>query len=282
MNHKLDTLKFVAPAFVVGVLIVAFSSQSLKREGKLDYEPNPGALAKSPFGRTIGMALQGPITRFWDRGVGSIEARAELTEGNRVDEKLFDWVTKMRETKTDGKPPEELEEIYQDYAMARIEKKLALAWKMDPRNYANYAIYQMFLWEGFASTMIESEIPVRAMSLQTLETSLTDEGSPLSLLTAAQASYDLVFAARTSKQQSPEEISKDIDTYGKLLPEIVQDYEEMVVAMKADGRWDLFSEAKKKDFGARKHYLDHLSRETKTVMENLTHNEEMKKGGRNS
>ena len=275
MNLKADTMKFVAPVFVAGVVIVALSSPSLEKEGAFEFEPNPGALAKSPFGRTVGMALQGPITRFWDRGVGSIEAKPELTDGSRPDEKLFDWVTKMREAKVDGKPPEEMKAFYKEYAMARIEKKLAVAWKMDPRNFANYAIYQMFLWEGFASEMVEPEMKVRELSLKTLETSLSDEESPLSLLTAAQAAYDLVFAARTSKVQEQREATQDIYTYSKMIPEILEDYDGMVAMMKTDGRWEQFSEAKRSEFTSRKVYLEHLKEETKTVLKTLTNIEEV-------
>ena len=273
MNLKTDTMKFVAPVLVAGVALVALSSPSLKKEGAFEFEPNPGAMAKSPFGRTVGMALQGPITRFWDRGVGHIEATPELTDGSRPDEKLFDWVTKMREAKTDGHPPVEMKPFYQEYAMARIEKKLAVAWKMDPRNFANYAIYQMFLWEGFAGDMVEPEMKVRDLSLKTLETSLSDNESPLSLLTAAQAAYDLVFAARTSKVQTQEEATQDIHTYSKMIPEILEDYNGMVAAMKTDGRWNQFSEVKRNEFSSRKLYLDHLNEETKTVLKSLTKTE---------
>ncbi|MGJ8725562.1 MAG: hypothetical protein ACSHYB_13470 [Roseibacillus sp.] len=275
MNTKIDTIRFVAPVFLAGAVLVALTSPSLEEEGHFNYQPNPGAMAKSPFGRTVGMALQGPITRFWDRGVGSIEASPELAEGSRPDQELFNWVTKMRESKTDGKAPEELKELYQDYAMARIEKKLAVAWKMDPRNFANYAIYQMFLWEGFASEMMESEMAVRDLSLKTLETSLSDNESPLSLLTAAQAAYDLVFAARTSKEQEHLEATQDIYTYSKMIPEILGNYEGLVAGMKTDGRWEQFSEAKKYEFESRKRYLEHLNQETKSVLETLTRNKEV-------
>ena len=281
MNLKTDTLKFVAPAFVAGVVLVALSAPSLKKEEAFAFEPNPGALAKSPFGRTVGMALQGPITRFWDRGISSVESAPELTEGSRPDEKLFDWVTKMREGKTNGKAPDGLKDIYQDYAMARVEKKLAVAWKMDPRNFSNYAIYQMFLYEGFASESVGPEMKVRDLSLKTLETSLTDGESPMSLLTAGQAAYDLVFAARTSEEQRPLEAARDISTYGKMIPEILEDYDGVVAKMKTDGRWDQFSEVKKEEFAARKLYLEDLNEETKTVLRTFTNNEEVE-GDRNS
>ena len=275
MNTKIDTIKFVAPVFLAGAVLVALTFPSLEKDGHLKFKPNPLAMEKSPYGRTVGMALQGPVNRFWDRGVGSIEATAELTNGDRVDQKLFDWVTMMREDKTVGRAPQELRAIYQDFSMAQIEKKLAVAWKMDPRNFGNYAIYQMFVWEGFASRMIDSEIESRDLSLQTLEVSLADNESPFSLLTAAQAAYDLVFAARTSKVQSQQEATEDIYTYSKMIPEILESYDGVVATMKTDGRWEQLSQAKKNEFSSRKLYLEHLNEETKTVLKTLTNNEEV-------
>ena len=175
--------------------------------------------------------------------------------------------------------PGVLGDEYQDYAMARIEKKLSLAWKMDPRNFGNYSIYQMFLWEGFNNEVIEPQMSSRELSLTTLRVSLSDQESPLSLLTAGQAAYDIVFAARTSKNQTPREISEDIKTYSMLLPEILNDFEGVVVAMQSDGRWDQFSEVKKAEFEHRKEYLEHLNKETQTVMESLSKNEERLEGG---
>ena len=281
MNMK-TILKSVVPAFGVGAIMVAFSSRSLEQEGAFAFEPNPGALAKSPYGRTVGMALQGPVNRFWDRGIGATEQRAELLEGSRPDQKLFNWVTNLREDKTEGRAPDELAETYKDHTFSLIEKKLELAWRMDPRNFGNYAIYQMFLWEGFNSEVFESQFEVRELSLATLNASLADEGSPVSLLTAAQAAYDLVFEARTSKTQDQQESYNDITTYSELLPQIVADYDSLVSGMKSDGRWADFSEVKKGEFGARRDYLGVLLDETRIVVEKLTQTEEKLKEGSQS
>lgn len=279
---KLDSIRFAAPVFAAGVCLVALSSGSLKDNGHFEFVPNPGALAKSSFGRTIGMALQGPITKFWDRGVSSIEQRSELVEGGRVDEKLFNFVTQLKEDKSDVQLSEALGDEYQDYAMARIEKKLELAWKMDPRNFANYAIYQMFLWEGFNVDVLEAEMSVRELSLETLAISRDDKGSPMSILTAGQAAYDLVFAARTTNKQSAEESIQDIDTYSKVLVDVISDYDLMVASMQGDGRWEKLSEVKRAELNQRKAYLEHLNQETQGVLEELTRTQPERKGGHNS
>ena len=282
MNTKSNIFRFAAPLCVGGLALTLLSAPSLEKDGHFEYDPNPGAMAKSPFGRTVGMALQGPITRFWDHGVGSNSASAELIEANRPDEKLFNFVSELRDGKTAQGASEKLDEEYKDYAMARVEKKLSLAWKMDPRNFANYAIYQMFLWEGFNYDVISSDLDVRTLSLQTLETSLEDKESPVSLLTAGQAAYDLVFAARTSKEQNSEEAFDDINTYSRLLPQIIKDYDVIVSAMQEDGRWDRISEVKKSEFNERKAYLERLNQETREVVERLSKSQVSNEGGLNS
>lgn len=282
MNLNLDSIKVVVPVFVAGVVMMALTSPILEENGHFDYQPNPGALAQSPFGRTVGLALQGPVTRFWDRGVGSIEKEQKLSTGGRVDQRLFNHVSSLRNAKTNGQTPAELGDQYQDFAMAKIEKKLSLAWKMDPRNFSNYAIYQMFLWEGFNNGLIESEMKVRELSLRTLEVSLDDEQSPMSLLTAGQAAYDLVFAARTDDDQDYEEATRDVDTYSKMIPEILNEYDEMVAEMQRNGRWDLYSEVKKSEFEQRKRYLEHLNSQARRMVEQLTQSEEPTTEGRNS
>lgn len=262
MNTKLGKFRIAAPLLLLGVFCTAGTQSALEKSGRMHYQPNPGALARSPFGRTVGMALQGPITKFWDRGVGSVIDDQEDVEGSRPDQKLFNWVNDMRDAKTDVAEESKLYHEHRSHIMARIEKKLALAWDMDPRNYANYAIYQMFLWENFSSDVIESEHSVRDLSLATLEASLADEDSPISLLTAGQATYDLVFAARTSTDQNPSQASQDIKTYSELLPDLIGRYEGLVAEMKADGRWDKFSEVKRLEFGWRKNYLEKLKEDT--------------------
>lgn len=267
MNTTLGKFRVAAPMFALGVLCTAGALPSLEDGDRLHYQPNPGALARSPFGRTVGMALQGPITKFWDRGVGSVIDDQEKIAGSRPDQKLFNWVNEMRDAKADAPESSKMYHEHKSHIMARIEKKLALAWEMDPRNFANYAIYQMFLWEDFASDVLESEHTVRDLSLATLEESLKDEDSPVSLLTAGQATYDLVFAARTSTEQDPSEASQDIAKYSVLLPDLIDRYESLVATMKEDGRWQQFSEVKRLEFGWRRDYLQKLKADTDRYLE---------------
>ncbi len=282
MISKTDTIKYVAPVFVAGAALIALTIPALEKGGHLEFEPNPGALAKSPYGRTAGLALQGPVSRFWDRGIGSIEGVQRVKDSNRLSEKLFKHVVNLREEKTSGQYPPELKEVYQGFTMAKIERKLEVAWSMDPRNFGNYAVYQIFLWEGFAHRVIDPKMPVREMSLETLNLALKDERSPLSLLTAGQAAYDLVFAARTSTEQDPAESRADIMTYSKVLPDILAEYDQTVADMKADGSWNNLSEIKHAEFAERKRYLDYLNQETEMVVKQLTQSDKENKEDRQS
>jgi hypothetical protein len=150
---------------------------------------------------------------------------------------------------------------------------------MDPRNFANYAIYQMFVWEGFSKGLVESKYQPRELSLRTLEICKADEKSPMSVLTAGQAAYDIVFTARLSKEQPIEERLADIEKYGRMLPEFINEFDELVAEMKADGSWDKLSAVKQEEFFAREAYLQKLNRETRDVFEKFNLAGNMNEGG---
>lgn len=259
----------VASLLIVGVTTAAISQSGIAAKGALSYEPNPAALQRSPYGRTIGMALQGPVNRFWDRGIGSMEASLKLEEASRPDQKLFNHIAVMQQGKADTKGLYSRSKKYQQHMMGKIEEKLSLAWRFDPRNFGNYAIYQTFLWEDFSGDAFVAEMTARELSLKTLDFSLQDKRSPTSLLTAGQASYDIVFDSRLDQSLPAEKRAADIKKYGQFLKEVIDRYEALVAEMKSDGSWDAFSPAKMEEFHQRKVYLDHLSRETKRVSQEL-------------
>jgi hypothetical protein len=53
---------------VVGLWGGLSLTAGLKRSGKLDYRPNPLTLNGSPFGRTLALAMRGPVDVYWHRG----------------------------------------------------------------------------------------------------------------------------------------------------------------------------------------------------------------------
>lgn len=271
----------IASLFLVGVTVAAISQAKVASQGALSYEPNPAALQRSPYGRTIGMALQGPVNRFWDRGIGGVEESFELEEVSSPHQKLFNHIAKMQQGKAETQGLFSRSKKYQKHAMGKVEEKLSLAWRFDPRNFGNYAIYQTFLWEDFSGEAYTAEMTARELSMKTLALSLQDERSPTSLLTAAQASYDIVFDARLDKKMSPEQRAQYIAEYGESLQNVIRRYELLVAEMKADGSWQEFSPVKIEEFEQRKIYLDHLSRETEKVTQELASNQSYKTGGNN-
>lgn len=269
----------VAALLLVGVTTAAISQSGIASKGALSYEPNPAALQRSPYGRTIGMALQGPVTRFWDRGIGSMEETLKLEEASRPDQRLFNHIAEMQQGKADTKGLYNRSKKYQQHMMGKVEQKLSLAWKFDPRNFGNYAIYQTFLWEDFSGDTFAAAMTSRELSLKTLELALKDERSPTSLLTAGQASYDIVFDARLDEEMSQEDRAANIEQYGQSLKDVIERYEGLVAEMKADGTWNKFSPVKIDEFQQRKVYLDNLNRETKKVAHELASNQSQPAGG---
>ena len=240
---------------VLGLVVVAVSRPSLSQQGLFEFEPNPGALAGSPFGRTIGIGMQGPVLRVWDRGLGGMEGRADRAEGGLIGG-LFNHVTALGERKAAIGDTLERSKDYERFALAKVEHRLERAWKMDPRNFANYALYQMFLFEDFSGGMVEKKMSMREMSLATLDACEVDQGSPVTTLTAAQASYDLVFDAWTSPEMTLDEKQVQIRQYTEKLENLLTEYKALVAEWKENGRWDDLSTPRKEDFQL---YIERLS-----------------------
>ena len=53
---------------VVGLGGGLYLTAGLKQSGKLDYRPNVLTLNGSPFGRTLALAMRGPVDVYWHRG----------------------------------------------------------------------------------------------------------------------------------------------------------------------------------------------------------------------
>ena len=254
---------------VLGLVLVMVSGSSLSQRGLFEFEPNPGALAGSPFGRTIGIGMQGPVMRVWDRGLGGIEGRADRSKGGLLG-KLFNHITVLGEAKSAVGDDLERDEDYKRFALAKIENRLERAWKMDPRNFANYALYQMFLFEDFSDGIVEKKMSMREMSLATLDACEVDRGSPVTTLTAAQASYDLVFDAWTSPDLTLGEKQVRIGQYTEKLENLLADYNASVSEWKRNGRWDELSEPRKEDFQLYTERLKFMLKDSRERLEQAT------------
>ena len=65
-KSKIIALQLVLLA--IGTVAWAWQSRSFQQDGKLAHEPNLLHLKRSPFGRTLALAMRGPVDVYWHRG----------------------------------------------------------------------------------------------------------------------------------------------------------------------------------------------------------------------
>lgn len=65
---KYNTRTIQLVLLALGALGWVSLSKSFQDDGKLDHEPNPLHLKRSPFGRTLALAMRGPVDVYWHRG----------------------------------------------------------------------------------------------------------------------------------------------------------------------------------------------------------------------
>jgi hypothetical protein len=65
-NSQTITIQLVL--LVAGTIGWVWQGTVLKGDGKLDHEPNVLHLKRSPFGRTLALAMRGPVDVYWHRG----------------------------------------------------------------------------------------------------------------------------------------------------------------------------------------------------------------------
>ncbi|MDP0490559.1 MAG: hypothetical protein Q7Q71_05875 [Verrucomicrobiota bacterium JB023] len=263
----------------LGALLCSFGHHSISDTGLLEKKPNVACLKGSPYGRTLGLALQGPIVKFWDRGVGAVEESALAS----ADEKrsFGDWLAALNEKRSKAADHRPVSPVQERHAMAKIEKRLALAWQMDPRNYSNYAIYQMFLFESFNEFGVTGARACRELSQATIQSCLSDQENPYSMLTGAQAAYDLVVTGAIF-QEAFEGGASELLSYGHYVPRFLSEYEQVVSDMKANGSWANISSYRQEEMEARAAYLYKLNDDAQNLLRRVTQTSTLEKGGHSS
>lgn len=216
--------------FAAGTLAVAVAwagqSVSLREQGMLDLTPNIAALGQSPYGKTLGFAIQSPIDAYWhsaedhdhDHEHGhdaEHEHEHDPNEPGGTHPGCADphcphehgavatanpgeaphgllpaakgFIEEMSHAVEKRTSPYGQSSAHKRYIRRQIERKLATAYWLDPGNYANYNAYHLFLSESSLHTRDVDFPSVRDLADRT-RLSVDSEGvNPEPWLTAASA-----------------------------------------------------------------------------------------------
>lgn len=143
----------------------AWQAVALREAGHFDMVPNFAAIGRSPYGKTLAMAIQGPVDAYWHKGreaqhnhEAERESHGESCEhchhheleqasGSFIAE-AKSFVEKMEEAIDNPNTPYGQSVAHERYLHRQIEKKLEVAYWLDPGNYANFNALMLFLSES--------------------------------------------------------------------------------------------------------------------------------------
>lgn len=222
----------------------------LQDAGKLAHEPNFLALGSSPYGKTLAMAIQGPVENEWHQGGergGSPAGDAgehghdHGAEGHVHGEgcgpacggglpaetpvgpiqKAKSHIDHLAEAVVKPNTTKPLTPAHKKYIHRRIEKKLEMAYWLDPGNYANFLSLMLFLSESdFASRKVDADkvFYYADNTLHHVEKNENVNPEPwLTAASAANAKLEWYFRLRNERPAVRSEFEKSLQDFERCL-----------------------------------------------------------------
>lgn len=217
----------------VAALLWLPAAFQLRAGGHLEFTPNPGSIGSSPYGKTLGLAIQGPIDVVWHVGQnedpfdhhhhhdGAAEHAEEHDCCPHCDSKAarsdssphlpgpiasaHHWLEDLQHAsrrRTSEFAPVGLHRIH---LRREVERKLRFAYWLDPTNFSNYNALFLFLTEQSLTERDSDLAAVLELADQTREIVEREQANPEPWLTAAATHLaHLEIAYRLKDQQAPD------------------------------------------------------------------------------
>lgn len=241
-----------------GVMLCAYSSQAIKRTDGFRFEPNPFGIKQSPYGKVISTSLQGPVDIDWHimqgcplkiKGCPMCEAHDERQRReDAMKSPLGRCISQAQQGVVERTNPNPLNTMHKLYLRQEMQDKLKFAYELDPANYANYNIYNLFLTIGSLRTKDVAESAVIALAEQTIDYGLNDASDPRSYLTAASAASNaLEIILRDNSGYAAGDARRFLDRMEESMSRYAVARERWLAA----GLWENLSEARRTELEER-------------------------------
>jgi hypothetical protein len=261
----------------LGILSWAGVTLSLQERGALEFDLNVLTLKKGPFGRTVAIAMRGPVDRYFGNGVSHAQGQGSggacsheghaaedcerntsetLSEEGTVHRSLLMRIDEWNSAYNTRSNPLGSSERHQKFLMGETQKRLRLSYEMDPSNFAAYGSYFLFLSEALSILQEEGREmeyrqqaaqEARALCEMTIRYCQTLEGEPSALLTAAAAAHDSI---QIRYQEGGEGMQQEILSFLKKQRECLGAFYEVKSRMTDEGNWDAFPEIRRQEMDA--------------------------------
>ncbi len=200
-------VKRFTPALLLLSLIL-FGVSNVSRQS----EVNPLSVFGSAYGKTIAMGMQSPIELIWHEGANDHHEEAENLEAGElhmhVVEKKVDYpnnlkgfITHLDDQKKARTNPLANRKLHRSFIRGTVERKIKLAWRMDPAHYDNYANYHFFLTESGVAERERNYQHAISIAEQTLHHCRRHVDDPQAMITASAAAQNVVDVMLTFQQR---------------------------------------------------------------------------------
>ncbi len=264
---------------VLCLLIPTYQWSLMQKQEKHQAPINPMALYSSPYGKLFSSLLQQPINAAWHKGIEIHEPKkvdhqvapkhenagkmehshhggsdhcdeCDLAAGRFAKrQNRSSWLSSMSDEidllamlaskRTNPKP---ISQAHKLYVAQNIERKLLVAYNLDPTNYGAYDALFLFLTENPVSGLGGEHQLKQAEFItgHTLRVSTLDEVNPLSSITAGLATLNLFMLDFVHEKPKDAEYNKAL--YLKI-GEYLAKYHRLKGDAENAGTWDLVPEA---------------------------------------
>jgi hypothetical protein len=236
-----------------GVIAWAVAGRPLLTDHELEVPLNPFGINRGPYGEVLAMAMQGPIGKYAEVGISGA-AHSHPAEAPRDDQEhdsgagiplkakfdqLLSSLSELPEVRTN---PNAASEGLKRHLRQQTERKLRLAYQLDPSNYGNYNSLHFFLTEPAVSTRRVLNAESVRLADETIRYCLAREDDPRPALTAAAAATNvlqLMFSGPSGEpaSHSPGQMRQWLD----LLDHSLARHFQLSRQWDESGNWELLS-----------------------------------------
>jgi hypothetical protein len=267
--HTLVNFSAALACWVLAAWIPQPGSPALAASGPA---PNPLAVCGSPYGALMARLIKGALDSYWHggpQGQPSHEGEAPPALASRLrirssmplpalaGEKLGleGWANSLSSLefrRTRRTSPAELSQAHKRYLNAAANRRLRLAFKLDPGDPALYEILHYSL-EATAKDPASIRQAARALAMQTVDQALSFQGSPAAALTGAGAMLNLMNQAAAP----PDVLEADWGLHLRCLDR----YHSLLRLGKQEGWWDNMPDSRRSEIESYARLVERLSGE---------------------
>ena len=262
-----------------GAALWTAGAAALHPDDSFHFTPNPLGIKRSPYGKVLAMAMQGPIDAYWHAATCEDPDHCELCkahnhhhhDGDDHDDhdapaagantpnspalRLQAYLDNLDSISRKRTNPRSPSDAHKFYLRRQIEDKLRFAYELDPSHYGNYNSYHLFLTEPQLGTRPSLTKEAAHLAEQTVDYCLHESNDPRPALTAASAASNILeLLFLYPEHHTLAEMKHELGVIDGCLAR----FRELSATWRNSGLWDNLSEIRREEISDRYHFLSRV------------------------